>query len=68
MHPTTKNKVPFNVQREKELFLDAPTKLVNMNKVSNSAPTLPSKQVREMPKILNQIFQKKPTGKVSKIK
>ena len=68
--PTPQKKVPFDVQKEKEIFLDTLHEFIDRNQTSTSTtvPMMSEGQILEMPKIFEQLFQRKPTKKVSKLK
>ena len=62
VRPAAQNKSPLDVQKEKEVFLDARPKFVDTNKA------LTSGQIKVMPEIFEQLLRKQPLKKVSKLK
>ena len=63
MRPKKQNKVPFNVQKEKEVFLDVGPKIFRKNQASMSG-----RPIVRIPEKFDQLLQKKPTKNVSKLK
>ena len=68
MRPTTQKKVSFDVQKEKEVFLDALPKFLDKNQASTFVAIVPRRSIVEIPEIFDQLFQKQLTRKVSKLK
>ena len=50
------NKAPFDVQKEKDIFLDAWREFIDENQVSNSSAKLNQGPILEMPQEFNQLF------------
>ena len=68
VRPGAQKNVVFDIQREKEALLDGRLEFINKNQESKSTPTLPRRPIRDMPAIFNQLFRKKPTRNVRKLK
>ena len=70
VRPTPQKKVPFDVQKEKEVSFDAHHEFVKRNQASNFVvvPISNEGPILEMPQGFEQLFQRKPTKKVSKLK
>ena len=66
----TQNKVTFVVHKEKGVLFDARDEFVNRNQTLTSAtiPVLDDGPILETPQIFVQLFQRKLTEKVSKLK
>ena len=56
----------MDIQKEKELFLDARQEFIDINQALTSVALPP--EILGMPQRFDQLFQKKPMGKVSKLK
>ena len=57
--PRTKNKEPFDVQKENEIFLDARHEFLNGNQASTSSTEPKEGQILQMSQRFDQLFQKK---------
>ena len=60
----TLKKAPFEVQNEKEVFLDAQQEFIDMNQASNSTATPPKGPILGILDRFDQLFRKKSTKKV----
>ena len=68
MRPTAQKKAPFDVEKEREVFLDERQEFVDRNQLSTYVARPPKGPILEMLERFDRLLSKQPTKNVSKLK